>query len=156
MLHESFFLLSYNCVETEEYEKAVFYAEKCIRVMPTGKYAAECEGMLEYFNSGGYIAWDERWDAAVDLCMRNSESVYDRIYRDELEILMVNIGYNVPASAQKSFDRPEVWAAVLEYMYSIISRVRKTRKSVAAKYGISDYMLSKYMNYVFSENIFKI
>ena len=156
MLHESYFLLSYNCVETEEYEKAVNYAEKCIAAMPDGRYSGECEAMLEYFNSGGYMSWDERWDKVIELCMKNSEGVYGQIYRDELEILMVNIGYNIPDSARKSFNKPEIWAAVLEYMYSIISRIKKTRKSVAAKYGISDYTLNKHMNYVFSENIFKI
>ena len=156
MLAEAYYWLSQNCTETDEYEKSVCFAEKCIKCQPNGRFVEECEAVSEYFKSCGYICWDDKWDAIIDLCMKNSAGIYNEIYRDELEILMINIGYNAIDGRypeECDFERTAVWAAVLEYIYSKISRVRKTRKAIAAKYGITLYALNKHLFKVFDIDI---
>jgi tetratricopeptide (TPR) repeat protein len=86
--------------------------------------------------------WETKWQAVLEITLRNMQKRYDMIQQHDLEILWVEFLTRLYPATPK-IAKAEGWAAALEYLIAKMHRRAISYQEVAARYGVTVSTVAK-------------
>lgn len=118
---------------------------KIIDVLKPNPSKKECYG-IKLVGESSRFEWRKEWKEVIQCAVKNSSSSYLCDYKSEIEQIWMEFIKKACPEKTPIIRKPEVWAAVLEYIYCSANLIRITKAELAQKYKISAASITRKLN----------